>query len=142
MGSEAVNSAQIAMLTESDKELKSILLHNEQKAEAREEKAEVRQAKTDEILNQLLMSQVRSEERRISDKQWQRDVEKHQDLQDAEIIKAKDLATAAQTEAKDATKQALKNAKWINGAVALFTTLVIFAGKAVITAGIKYFGGP
>ena len=135
MGSEAVNSAQIAMLIESDRELKGILINNEAKAEAR-------QAKTDEILNQLLMSQVRSEERRISDKQWQRDVEKHQDLHDAEIIKAKDLATAAQTEAKDATKQALKNAKWINGAVALFTTLVIFAGKAVITAGIKYFGGP
>ena len=135
MGSEAVNSAQIAMLIESYRELKGILINNEAKAEAR-------QTKTDEILNQLLMSQVRSEERRISDKQWQRDIEKHQDLQDAEIIKAKDLATAAQTEAKDATKQALKNAKWINGAVALFTTLVIFAGKAVITAGIKYFGGP
>lgn len=106
MSQEAVNSAQIAMLIESDRELKEIIKSNS-------EQADRRQKETNEVLNKLLEAQVRSEERQLADREWQKRVDKHQDAQDVNIEEAKEIARNAEKIASNAEKQATSNGRWI-----------------------------
>lgn len=72
MSIEAVNSAQIAMLIESNNELKGILSQQARDANHRE-------VKTNETLNKLLVAVTKSEERQLADKEWQRVTDKRMD---------------------------------------------------------------
>lgn len=120
MSQDAANTAQISMLIDITKELKSTVSKND-------DKAGERQGKTDEILNQLLQSHVRSEEQRIADRAaWER-VEVRQDKQDVAIA-------LAQTTATEAKSQALSNARWVNLGVALLTGVILYISKEVIDA--------
>ena len=75
MSTEAVNSAQIAMLIENHSELKSIIAQQARDANERENK-------TNETLNKLLIAVTKSEERQLADKEWQRHSELRNDRQD------------------------------------------------------------
>lgn len=124
MSQDAVNSAQIAMLIESDRELKEII-------KANSEQADQRQKETNEVLNKLLEAQVRSEERQLADREWQKRVDKHQDAQDVKIEEALTIA-------KEARSQAQNNGRWIYRAWAGGA----FVFGVVVTAIInRFFGG-
>lgn len=114
MSQEAVNSAQIAMLIESNGEIKDILAENGRQ-----------QLETNKSLNQLIQAQTRTEERQNADREWQKRVEKHQDKQDEHIEEA-------QKTANEAKSQALSNGKWINIGVAILTACIIYVAKAVL----------
>lgn len=109
MSTDAVNSAQIAMLIESNSEIKSILV------------------KTNESMNKLYEFQIRSEEQRASDREWRERIESHNEKQD-------DRIDENQKTASNANNQALSNAKWINVGVAILTGIAIYIAKAIIDA--------
>lgn len=120
MSQDAVNSAQIAMLIESNAEIKDILSENGRQ-----------QLETNKSLNKLIQAQIRTEERQNADREWQRRVEKHQDKQDEKIESAQETANQAKA-------QALSNGKWVNLGVAILTAILIYIGNRIME---MLFGG-
>lgn len=111
MSNQEVN-AQIGFLIESNSEIKTALVE------------------TNKSLNTLIKNQIRTEERQIADREWQKRVEAHQDKQDEKI-------DTAQSTANEAKSQSLSNARWVNLGVAMLTGIVIFIAKEVIS---KFMG--
>ena len=107
MSQGEVNSAQIAMLIESNSEIKSMAVE------------------TNRNMNKLIEFQIRTEEHRINEKEWRERIEAHNDRQDKRIDEN-------QKTANDAKAQALSNGKWINMGVAMLTGIAIYIGKVII----------
>ena len=107
MSTDAVNTAQIAMLIESNSEIKSM------------------QVETNKNMNKLIEFQIRTEEHRINEKEWRERIEAHNDKQD-------DRIDDNQKTSNEAKSQSLSNAKWINVGVAILTGIAIYIGKSIV----------
>jgi hypothetical protein len=107
MSTDAINSAKIAMLIESNSEIKSM------------------QVETNKNMNKLIEFQIRTEEHRINEKEWRERIESHNDKQD-------DRIDNNQRVSNDAKAQALSNGKWINVGVAVLTGIAIYIGKVIV----------
>jgi hypothetical protein len=123
----AVNNAQIGMLIKGTDELNVTVTNNEKKADKRHEE-------TYGVLNELLQSQVRSEEQRISNRDWQRRTDEQVDKQADLIAEAQTTANAAIIAANESKSQSLSNARWINLGVGLLTGIALYISKEIIDA--------
>lgn len=115
------NTVKIGVLIQSNAEIKEILTESSKQ-----------QLETNKVLNLLLQSNVRTEERQAADREWQKRVEAHQDKQDENIEKAREEANDAKDIANEAKGQSLRNGMWINLGVAILTGILIFIGKEII----------
>ena len=109
MPHEALATAQIAVLIESNSEIKVAIVD------------------TNKSLSLLLQSQTRLEERQIADRDWQKKVEAHQDKQDDKI-------ETVENTANQALHQTKSNGKWIALGVTVISGCLIWIAKTLLTA--------
>ena len=142
MQPESLTNAQVATLIKTTAELQTTLAANEKRQDERETRAEKRDEETKSLLKELVKAQTqlqissaKQEERLISDREWQKKVEGHQDRQDERMDRADARIEKWKTEEFKPVRDGQRhNSLLVNGAVGS-VGLILGIGTTI------YFGG-
>lgn len=142
MQPESLTNAQVATLIKTTAELQTTLAANEKRQDERETRAEKRDEETKSLLKELVKAQTqlqissaKQEERLISDREWQKKVEGHQDRQDERMDRADARIEKWKAEEFKPVRDGQRhNSLLVNGAVGS-VGLILGIGTTI------YFGG-